>query len=502
MVRRSMVALSALVLAVSACGTTVDTETAAGLPPGVAGVDENGALVDAEGNVVSTDPGPGSGDLGAPGAEEVTAPGGSPAGPPDGAATTSPGAPPSSEPGDEGSTPGAAGSREPVKVGVITQPGLEAVAQSMGLDGVTTGDTRKQVEAVVGWIEDNGGLAGRPIEIYEYEVDFSDGSNTAVQNNACVAMAQDHKVRFVVTVIGGLETLAACLAKYGVGLLANNANLGDATRAKYAATVASPSELAPGRSAALLVDDLWKRGWLTAGSKVGVLAVDGADGRATVSGPLTAALRRHGLSAAATNYINPNTGDGGFSQSSSAVLRFRTAGVDRVIPVMYSPLYFMNTAESQGYRPAYALDSAQGPGALIESLAPANQLKNAAGIGWAPFNDIGRGTKPAPVSQRATLCFNLMEKAQQGSTSALIKTFQALVCDLMFYLYDLARLEPGMPQDILTSGRKKLGDDFVSPATYRVDVTNRTDGVAAYRSLAYVDGCSCFQYVGPVVPTP
>ena len=180
------------------------------------------------------------------------------------------------------------------------------------------------------------------------------------------------------------------------------------------------------------------------------------------------------------------------------MLQFRSSMVDRVIPILYSPLYMMIAAESQEYRPAYAMISAQGPGALLEGLAPANQLKNAKGIGWAPYLDIGKGPKPPPVSARATLCFELMEKARQAATSALVKGFQAQVCDVLFYLKDLADLEPSLPEDLLTSARVKLAKRYVSPATYVVDVTSRTDGVGGYRPLAYLDSCGCFQYTGPV----
>jgi len=396
-------------------------------------------------------------------------------------------------------TPQGVAPKAPIKIGVITQPGLEQAAKTFGLDGVTTGDTKAQVNAVLTWIRANGGLGGHPIQLYEYAVDMSDSSAAVWQTNACASMAQDYKVRFVVTVLANLQTLAACLAKHGVGLLADNTNFGDKTMAQFAPLLGDPSELGNGRMMTLLVDDLWKRGWLKATSKIGVLADDGPDGHATVDGPLTAVLRRHGLKPADTVYVNPNNGDGGSSTSGSAVLQFRASNVDRIIPVMYSPLYFMLAAESQHYYPAYAMVSAQGPGALLESTAPADQLKNAAGIGWAPYLDIGKGPKPPPVNSRATLCFDLMRKAGQAATSALIKGFQAQVCDVLFYLKDLADREPAIPGDLLTSARIALGTGFVSPATYRVDVTHRTAGVAGYRSLAYLDSCGCFQYVSPVV---
>lgn len=490
---RRVLAIGVL-LAVTACGSTVQVRST-----GIAGQDGLGAT--STGGDVSGTTGAGTGT--APGLPGT--PGSTQAGDGSGVLGSNGGGGGSQAPGTDGAIAvptSVLGKKAPIKIGVITQPGLEAAAKAFGLDGVTTGDTKKQVEAVVAWIRSHGGLGGHPIQVYEYPVNMSDGSAEAWQAHACAAMTQDFKVRFVVTVLASLQTLASCLAKYGTALLADNTNFGDATLVKYAPILGDPSEVGPGRMMTLLVDDLWNRGWLTSRSKIGLLALDSPDGHATVEGPLTAALRRHGLTSAHTEFVNPNNGDGGSGQSGSAVLRFRSAGVDRIIPVMYSPLYMMTAAETQGYRPAYAMVSSQGPGALLEGTAPANQLKNAAGIGWQPYLDIGKGTKPGPVSPRETLCFALMKQGGQAATSALIKGFQAQVCDLLFYLKDLTDRRPDIPRDVMTSGREALGSSFVSPSTYRVDVTKRTDGMAGYRPLAFLDSCTCFQYVGPLVKAP
>ena len=59
------------------------------------------------------------------------------------------------------------------------------------------------------------------------------------------------------------------------------------------------------------------------------------------------------------------------------------AGVDMVISVGTSPLFFMNDASSQHYNPHYVLNSDYGPGALLQLAAPKDQLVNAAGAGYA-----------------------------------------------------------------------------------------------------------------------
>jgi hypothetical protein len=405
-------------------------------------------------------------------------------------------------------SPGSTASRQavlshaPIRVGVIYTPGLDAAASAIGIKGLSTGDTKAQAQAVVSWINAHGGLGGHPIQLYSYAMDMSASSPDAAQEAACTAMTQDYKVRYVITILTLQPVMMPCLAKYGVGMLDDETSLGDATMAKYAGFLANPGEIAPGREMSVMVEDLWNRGWLTSRSKIGILAADSTDGHAVVDGALAAALHRHGLKAVNTQYVNPNGGDGGSSQSSSAALRFRSSGVDRIIPVQYSPLYMMLAASNQHYYPAYALYSVLGPGALLETAAPPDQLVNSAGIGWQPFLDIGKGTKPGPVSARETLCFAIMKRAGQATTSATAEGFQVQICNVLFYLKDLSGLEPTAPPDLLASGRVLLGKNFVSADTFRTDVTHRTDGVAGYRSLAYETNCKCFQYVSPVRPTP
>jgi hypothetical protein len=393
------------------------------------------------------------------------------------------------------------GSREPVRVGVIYASGVDSVAAAMGIKGLTTGDTKAQAAAMFAWINAHGGLGGHQIQAYYYDLAQNSGSSPeAAAEAACAALTQDDHVRFVQTIAVLTTSEMPCFANAGVGVLNDETGLADAAMAKYAGFLGNPGEFAPGRYESVMVDDLWRRGWLTSHSKVGILATDSADGHAVVDGALSAALHRHGLSAT-TQYVNPDGGDGGSAQSSSAALKFRSAGVDRVIPVLYNPLFMMEAASSQNYHPAYAMYSTNGPGALLETAAPKDQLANAAGIGWLPYYDIGSGTHPGPVSSRETLCFAIMNNAGQASTSATTKGIQVQVCNVLFYLKDLADLEPTMPADLLTSARQLLGKKFLSADTFRTDVTHRTDGVAGYRSVAYEQSCSCFQYVSGVQAT-
>jgi len=490
--------LAAVVLAVSvaACGSTVQLRSTA--TSGLGGADGLGSQASTGGAPLgTTGNGPGSSQSGTgPAGSSSTGLSSSPGG-----TTSAAGGASATVQGGSSGTVSGATRKAAIRVGVIYTPGADAAAKAVGISALSTGDTKAEATAVVDWINSHGGLGGHPVDLYSYAIDMSATSQAAAQQEACTAMVQDDKVRYVVSILAQLQTLTACLAKAGVGLLDDETGLGDKNMATYAGVLGNPGEFAPGRRVSTLVEDLWNHRWLTAGSKVGILAVDNTDAHDAVNGPLTATLRQHGLTVTKTAYVNPNGGDGGSGASSNAALAFRAAGVDRVIPVMYSPLYFMETANSQRYQPEYAMTSDNGPGALLETAAPTSQLKGAMGIGWQPFLDIGKGTKPAPVSARETLCFALMKKAGQESTSPTVKGFEVQVCNVLFYLKDLADREPAIPPDLLTSGRRLLGSTFASADTFRTDVSRHTDGVAGYRTLAFQDGCSCFQYVSGVQAT-
>jgi hypothetical protein len=345
---------------------------------------------------------------------------------------------------------------------------------------------------VVAQLNATGGLAGRPIDLRRGQMDAAravsdpDGSYAA----ACASLTQDEKVRYVVSYVNLNASRLACYAKRGVTVLDDQSAVADSAGTRYAATFGGPGELAPGRATLELVDDLWRRGWLTPASKVGTLVPDTPDGIEVETRYLMPALARHGLRPAAT----ARAGGASTANQNGTVLKFRSAGVDRVVPMLQSPLFLMQAAESQGYRPAYAMNSGFGPGALLESAAPKGQLRNAAGIGWSKFLDIGAGRRPGPVSGNETLCFTLMKRAGQQSTSGTTQAFQVALCNVLMFL-KAASDRYGVTPALLEQVRSR-GLPFAPADAYAIRMTRgRADGVAAYRDLAFDTGCSCFQYV-------
>ena len=389
--------------------------------------------------------------------------------------------------------------RAPVRVGVLYLQGADQVAGTLGISGLATGDAMAQARAVVAYLNARGGLAGHPIDLRDGGMSassaLSDQDGTYAQ--ACASLSEDQKVRYVVSYVNLTGSRLACYAKHGVTVLDDQSAVIDSAGSRYATTFAGPGELAPGRATIELVVDLWRRGWLTAMSKVGTLVPDNPDGIEVETRFLVPALARHGLRPAASARAGKGTST---ANQSGTVVKFRSAGVDRVIPMLQSPLFLMEAAESQGYHPAYAMNSGFGPGALLESAAPPAQLKNAAGIGWSKYLDIGSGHRPGPVSSNETLCFTLMAKAGQQSSEATTQAFQVALCNVLMFLKSATDWY-GVTPSVLDAVRSS-GLPFGPADAYAIRMhPGRADGVAAYRDLAYRDGCGCFEYVSGDRPT-
>jgi hypothetical protein len=490
---RSRLAVGALLLALltAGCGSTVQQTgptAAGGTTDSLTQPLPGDSLGEPGTEVVPVDPG--APVEGGTGTDVTGVPGDATGGPGDPAA---PGTDPTA-PGDPGPTPVGPGETGALKVSLLYLDGVNEMADALGLSGLATGDAKAQATAIVKYLNAKGGVAGRQIQLLFAPIDaneFADNRSAALEA-ACSQLTQDDKVAFVVSYLQLTEGFLSCLTKGGAALIDDASALPDGVMAAYGNTFSAPGDIATGRMLSELVESLWRTGWLTKDSKIGALSYDDAASVSLVNTALTQALARRGLKL--TEYQRISNSADGVAQSSSAVLRYRTSGVDRIIPVNSNPLFVMQAASSQGYRPRYAFYSLFGPGALMESLAPRDQLTGAAGIGWSPYLDIGRGKKPGPVSGNETACFEVMKQAGQTSSSATTKALQLQLCNAFFYLAHAGAKVGSAPANLLGLARAKVGSSFAPADTFKTDVSKRPDGVAAIRALAFSNSCSCFQY--------
>ena len=384
--------------------------------------------------------------------------------------------------------PQAAGTG-PVTVGLLYLDGADEFASTLGISGLSTGDAEAQATAIVKHLNAKGGLKGRPVKLVTYGM-RAGADPTSEHGAACTALTEDLKASYVVSYVGLQGSYLACYAKRGVAVVDDASLLLDEQGAIYERSFAAPGDLLAGRAVRNLVDALWRTGWLTKDSKVGTLVYDTPDGRALEQRHLLPALKRYGLVPKVT--ARSSTGGDGVSQQNGFVLQYRSNDVDRIIPAGASPLFLMTGAESQGYRPKYAVVSTFGPG-FLEGTAPREQLRGAAGIGWQPSLDIGAGTKPGPVSTNETRCLQVMKDSGQQATGTT-KAFQLYLCNSFFWLQHAANAVGAGP-DLVTRARAALGTSFAPASTFTsIAKPGLVDGAGSYRDLAYQDACRCFQY--------
>ena len=160
-------------------------------------------------------------------------------------------------------------------------------------------------------------------------------------------------------------------------------------------TLYMPFSMSGDRLAGVYADELVAAGFFPKGARVAIVRYDNPQH------VRFAQLFRPRLAAAGVDVVEevalrqpPSAAGAGdtAAQISNAILRLRASNVTHVAFVPTGgavPFIFMNEAESQGYRPRYAMNSLDIP-YFVSDQAPAGQLAGALAIGWSPASDTHR----------------------------------------------------------------------------------------------------------------
>jgi hypothetical protein len=229
--------------------------------------------------------------------------------------------------------------------------------------------------------------------------------------------------------------------------------------------------------------------------KIGVQGFDNAAGRHYVA-VLDKALRRYGLKVDEQDLHSTDISQNA-SATSAAVLRFSANGVTHVF---HANVLFYKGADSQGYKPRYAVDDTVPTPALLAQNVGKSQLHGAMGAGYLPVYEV-----PAPqdVSPSATRCKELMRRAGEDVSQSLTLTYVLHVCDAMSFLERGFAVGGEVSAVGLQRGLARMGR-FESSITYRSTPTpTHHDGAAGIRDFVYVDDCGCFAFTSSRIhPVP
>ena len=402
-------------------------------------------------------------------------------------------------------TSATAASGAPLPIGFQTLSDFDA--SSFGATGSDAGNTEAQVRAIVEHVNARGGIGGRPIEPIFHATDITADSFAVQSEKACTAFTEDHQVFAVVTMhTGGLELLE-CLAAHGTPIVDQHRETYEQQYfERYPDHLYLSGRMNGSRWGAHYVDGLVEQGFFDDSPTLGLIRFDGARFARIADATIKPRLASHGIEVAEEVAITFPGGASGLgavaAELSSTVLRFRTAGVDRVMFVDWSgllPYFFMPEADSQSYRPRYGLTSVDIPH-FLQVNVPAAQLAGAVGIGWMPAEDVDFPEDPGGNPAAAT-CLDIMDAAGQQLVERTTVTLALGYCDGVFLLQAALNGAREVSVSALRAGIESLGTGYVSPQTGATQFgPGRHDGPSTVRHLAFLDDCTCFSYVGAPRP--
>lgn len=507
--RRAGLVLGAAGL-LAACGTTVDLRSAQSPATGTDGLDvttQPGAATAAGG--ASAAAGASTGSAGAAvGGSTVT-----------GATTTRTSrsgaviTSPSARTGGTVPVPAVGGDRQgitstTIRIGFV---GLDpsGQAETNAAFGETTppANTKDAMSAVVKWANAHGGIAGRKIVPYYVERN----NNSQDPNHAeaiCSSMTEDGKVFAVVSNYSG--DAEPCYVKHHTLLLDDSNYFARDALGAWNPYVWSPGLGSREGGFRAMVDSLQGQGYFNGKVKLGIVMFDDAATKYEFNVAVKPTLDRLGLKPELA-YVTSDGGTDQFTRESQAAeLRFSQDHVDHVMFMAgggLAPLVFMNSAETQLYRPRYGLSSIDSPAFLLQGKAPDAQLHNAVGAGYSEIVDVdaSRGD-PYPTGPAEKKCYQILKAAGLQSHTRAGAFGGEFICDGVFMLQAAgAGLEQNLSVQTWAANAERLGRTF--QASY--SLPNGTafhpglrGGGIYYRFLKFVDSCRCFQYVSGNRPIP
>jgi len=395
----------------------------------------------------------------------------------------------------------------PIQIGSYYLEGASTALAAQGFGGLVIPDNKPLFDSMVKYLNAHGGLGGRQIQTVWFK--YVNGGDPSTQDAAaCQQFTQDHHVYLV---IGGISSgaglLGPCLTKHGVPLIGANAGGDSRYFAQNHRFIYEPGQASFTRGLSTLVSSLQSNGWFAGTHKIGVVQYEGATYDHAIDDGLVVSLARLGLKVFDRVKYSGVDNNSIAQGSASAVLKFNTEHIDRVIfmgPGGAAANDFMGGASSQQYHPLYGLWSADSP-YILALLSPPDQLKNASGIGYQPGLDVAGGQDPTATTPAGKACLKFWDSVGQTDHSALNNPIQRATCDIFYTLLRaVAENASSLTSTAaLEAGYNAVGGSYVSAATFTIRFrAGSHDAASGYRRLVYTTSCKCFSYVGPTRPLP
>lgn len=387
-----------------------------------------------------------------------------------------------------------------IKIGVGTFK-VGNFAKQFGVDA-DPGDNEAQTKAVLAYVNSHGGMAGRKAVPVFYTVDFtnSKAQDGQFEAEACEKWTEDDKVFAVVNPSLNRTQLLPCLAKKDVlgvhvGLQITEARMSPYRRWYYS-TMAG-SGVIQDRAARTEVKTLCARGWLK-DATVGFIYYDDPNLKGVIDKDYVPAMKNCGMK----KFVPQAAPRGAQTPDATYVARFQQEGVTNVMFLGEGGAYaltFMSAAESQRYRPKYALRSDMAPALQLQGVVPDAQLNNAIGFGWSPTQDVDAANDPGPTNKADTLCRDIYKRAGIDLSNRGAALASMTYCSGLLFLQQTLRKAPSVTSAGFEQAANGLGTAFVPPATFTCSFSARQhDCPGSYREFVFKD--RAFRYTSGLKP--
>ena len=329
--------------------------------------------------------------------------------------------------------PGISGNS--VRIGFIV-PNPKTAAGGTGFVDGESGDAKVQVLAMVKYVNEQGGLAGREIDPVIRVVDSATDS-VQQENAVCTGFTEEDKV-FAVVLTGIREASArSCFAQANTLMI--DAGSSPLSRSEFSALkpyLWAPSFTPIENYAQTLATGLREQDFFGPDVKVGVLIESERnldEAFSTYMKPIITAAGVKEMTTATFDTSSPGTQG---SSAGAAVNGFKARGVNRVIflgrPDMAG--FFTSIAAPQLYAPRLSIGTFDVPNfiRLNPTYYPPAALKGAVGVGFAPsIDDISSGF---PTKGSESKCVNIYTLANQEFAERSDAQRALLYCDAVLFL--------------------------------------------------------------------
>lgn len=401
-------------------------------------------------------------------------------------------------------------SDEGAAVSALSNPGEGANIQAYA-------DSLKALyQTMADYINSHGGLgvAGCPVALvyHNFHTLGSDGYSGESESE-CTDFTEDQHVFAIIPMAVENRVLITCAAQHHTPVLQEycgceyTPDLNDFK--EYRGYIYSPDGIAPYRFGPFV--SLWKKGGLFGpGAKVGILIADDGSGSAQrVASVWKAELGGMGVPVYEYTYTQPQAisdNDQTLSQFQSAVLTFKTEGVNQVLFTIGVPgaSLFPSVAASQNYYPAWGLSSATNID--TPSLYPSSEQGDVVGVSYyVQDQDLGSNhtemsTNP-PSTARSTC-----DAIYKNKTGSLPVSQAYWVCDDFFFLQAGLRTAAQITPTALLAGIDALnGASVPSANAYTAEQFSapyRYDGGTSARVLRWDKATQSYNYASSVQAVP